>query len=171
MIYPNGHIVYKIYENGIELPGVVKVTTTDIKYKAATTSGAGILGDVSVPLCGAIEAMSMSMEFSSPDALVQLGTNNWHDIQIYDASQHLDVLKKTEELRSTRFEASIRPSNLSMGDVQTYKEWNAKADFAMCLYAVYVDNVEKIYIDQFNVIHRINGVDNAALLRKAIGMV
>lgn len=49
MIYPNGHIIYRVYENGIALPGVVKVNTTDISYKKVTTRGAGILGDFDTP--------------------------------------------------------------------------------------------------------------------------
>lgn len=113
----------------------------------------------------------MTMELSSHDAAVQLGTNKWHDIQIYDASQHFDAVTRTEELRATRFEASVRPTSISMGDIATYEQWNGKITFAMCLYAVYVDDVEQIYIDQLNVIHRINGFDNAAAMRKAIGMV
>ena len=171
MIYPNGHIIYKLYENGIELPGVVKVTGTAIKYKQTTSRGAGIMGDIGIPLAGMIDAMTVSMEFSSHDALVQLGANEWHDIQIYDASQHFDAVTKTEEMRRTRFEMSIRPTELNMGDIQTCGEWNAKASFSMCQYAVYVNDVEQIFIDQLNIIHRINGKDSAALLRKAIGMV
>lgn len=171
MIYPNGHIIYKIYENGNELPGVVKVTTTKIKYKETTARGAGIMGDLNIPLCGMIDAMTIGMDFSSHDALIQLGTNEWHDIQIYDASQHFDAVTRTEELRATRFEMSIRPTEIDMGDIETYKEWTAKASFSMCQYGVYVDDVEQIFIDQLNVIHRINGKDSAALLRKAIAMV
>ncbi|MCI8844485.1 MAG: hypothetical protein HFF08_10295 [Oscillospiraceae bacterium] len=171
MLYPNGHIIYKLYENGIELPGVVKVTGMAIKYKQTTSRGAGIMGDINIPLCGMIDAMTVSMEFSSHDALVRLGTNEWHDIQIYDASQHFDAVTRTEELRAARFEMAIRPTEIDMGDIETYKEWNAKASFSMCQYAVYVDDVEQIFIDQLNIIHRINGKDSAALLRKAIGMV
>lgn len=171
MHYPNAQIIYKIYENGIELPGTVKVTTPQIKYKMDTTSGAGILGDVGIPLCGAIDAMTASMEFSSHDAMIQLGTNEWHDVILYDAEQHFNAVSRTEELRSLRIEMSIRPSMTTVGDIQTYTKHNMKADFSVCRYAVYVDDAEQIYIDQFNVIHRINGKDSAALLRKAIGMV
>lgn len=171
MIYPNGHIIYKLYENGIELPGVVKVSGTNIKYKTTTVRGAGVMGDLEIPLCGMIDAMLVEMEFSSHDALVQLGTNEWHDIQIYDASQHFDAVTRTEELRGTRFEMSIRPTETSLGDIETYKEWSAKQKFSMCKYGVYVEDEEKIFIDQLNVIHRINGKDAAAKLRKAIGMV
>ena len=88
MIYPNGHIDYLMYENGGALIGVAKVTMPPIKYKTVTATGAALMGDVTIPLASMIEAMTINIEFSSvADAIVQLGTNEWHDVALYLADQ------------------------------------------------------------------------------------
>ena len=92
MIYPNGHIDYLMYENGGALIGVAKVTMPPIKYKTVTATGAALMGDVTIPLASMIEAMTINIEFSSvADAIVQLGTNEWHDVaphQVQDRHRH-----------------------------------------------------------------------------------
>ena len=80
MIYPNGHVDYLMYENGGALIGIAKVTMPSVKYKTVTATGAGLMGDVTIPLAAMIEAMTFNIQFSSvTDAAIQLGTNEWHD--------------------------------------------------------------------------------------------
>ena len=112
MIYPNGHIDYLMYENGGALIGVAKVTMPPIKYKTVTATGAALMGDVTIPLASMIEAMTINIEFSSvADAIVQLGTNEWHDVALYLADQYFDGVTRKEELEPIRFELSIRPTD------------------------------------------------------------
>ena len=110
MIYPNGHIDYLLYENGGALIGVAKVTMPPIKYKTVNVTGAALMGDVTIPLASMIEPMTINIDFSSvADAIVQLGTNEWHDVALYLADQYFDGVTRKEELEAVRFEMSIRP--------------------------------------------------------------
>lgn len=170
MLYPNGQILHNLYKDGEALPGVVKVSMPDIVYKKVNCEGAAMMGTAEIPLAGMIDAMTVNMEFSSYDAMIELGTNEWHDVALYQAEQYFDGVNRTEELRELRFELSIRPLSNGMGDVQAFTAHNNKGSFSVCKYAVYSDDEEIIYIDQFACIHRVNGVDNAAKVRKAIGM-
>ncbi len=176
MIYPSGQITYRVYENGEVLPGVVKATMPSTKYKAVQTEGAGILGTVDIPLAGLIDPMTLNMEFSSHDTMITLGSNKWHDIMLYEATQHFNDVSMDEEIRGLRFELSIRPIETSMGDVQAHTAQNPKASFSVRKYAVYQTeegkkDIELIFIDPFACIHRVNGEDCAKKIRKAIGMV
>ena len=99
MIYPNGHIDYLMYEDGGELIGVAKVKMPPIKYKTVNATGAGLMGDVTIPLAGMIEPMTVNIDFSSvADAIVKLGTNEWHDVALYVADQYFDSVNRTEEI-------------------------------------------------------------------------
>ena len=94
MIYPNGHIDYLMYENGGALIGVAKVTMPPFRNK--------------------------HLEFPSvADAIVQLGTNEWHDVALYLADQYFDGVTRKEELEPIRFELSIRPTEINQGTIQT----------------------------------------------------
>ena len=172
MIYPNGHIDYLLYENGGPLIGVAKVTMPPIKYKTVKTTGAALLGDVTTPLASMIEAMTINIEFSSvADAIVQLGTNEWHDVALYLADQYFDGVARTEELEQVRFEMSIRPTEINQGTIQTASAADASGTYSVCKYTVYKAGEKVIDIDQFGQQHEINGVDNAANVRKALGMM
>ena len=171
MIYPNGHIDYLMYENGGALIGVAKVAMPPIKYKTVTVTGAGIMGDATIPMAGMIEPMSITIDFSSvADAVVPLGTNKWHDVVLYLADQYFDGVRRTEELEQIRFEMSIRPTETNLGTIQPASAADASGTYSVCKYVVYKAGNKVIDIDQFNQVHEVNGVDNAADVRKALGM-
>lgn len=171
MIYPNGHVDYLMYENGGALIGIAKVTMPTIKYKTVTASGAGLMGDVTIPLAAMIEAMTFNIQFSSvTDASVQLGTNEWHDVALYAADQYFDSVSRKEEIEQNRFELSIRPTETSAGTIATESAADASGVYSVCKYTVYKNGAKVIDIDQFSQQHEVNGVDNAAPVRKAMGM-
>lgn len=172
MIYPNGHIDYLMYENGGPLIGIAKVTMPTVKYKTVTTTGAGLMGDVTIPLSSMIEAMTFHIQFSSvTDAIVQLGTNEWHDVALYAADQYFDSVTRREELEQNRFELSIRVTETGAGTIATASAADASGVYSVCRYTVYKNGEKVIDIDQFNQIHEVNGVDCAAAVRKAIGLM
>lgn len=172
MIYPNGHIDYLLYENGGAMIGVAKVTMPPIKYKTVTATGAALMGDVTIPLASMIEPMTINIDFSSvADAIVQLGTNEWHDVALYLADQYFDSVTRREELEQVRFEMSIRPTEINQGTIQTASAADASGTYSVCRYTVYKGGKKVIDIDQFNQQHEINGVDNAAKVRQALGMM
>ena len=171
MIYPNGHVDYLMYENGGALIGIAKVTMPTIKYKTVTASGAGLMGDVTIPLAAMIEAMTFNIQFSSvTDAAVELGTNEWHDVSLYAADQYFDSVSRKEEIEQNRFELSIRPTETSAGTIATASAADASGAYSVCKYAVYKNGARVIDIDQFSQVHEVNGVDNAVPVRKAMGM-
>ena len=172
MIVPNGHVDYMVYKDGGPLIGVGKVTVPSIKYKTVTATGAGLMGDVTIPLAGMIEAMIANFQFTSvTDAAIELGTNEWHDIAIYVADQYFDSVNRKEEMEQTRFEMSIRPIEINHGTIATASSADASGTFSVCRYGVFKNNNKVVDIDQFNQIHVVNGVDCAAAVREAIGMM
>ncbi|WP_298029685.1 phage major tail tube protein [uncultured Dysosmobacter sp.] len=171
MIYPNGHVDYMMYKNGGALIGVAKVTVPTIKYKTVTATGAGLMGDVTIPLAGMIEAMLANIQFSSvTDAVVELGSNEWHDVSLYVAEQYFDSVNRREEIEQTRFEMSIRPTETNLGTIGTASAADASGAYSVCKYTVYKAGKKVIDLDQFNQVHDVNGKDCAADVRKAIGL-
>ena len=171
MIYPNGHIDYMIYKNGGRLMGVGKVSLPPIKYKTVTVTGAGLMGDATIPLAGMIEPMVVGINFTSvTDAAVELGSDEWHDVALYVADQYFDSANRVEEIESNRFEMSIRPTEINHGTIATASAADVSGTYSACRYAVFKENKKVVEIDQFNQIHEVNGVDNAAKVRKALGM-
>lgn len=172
MIYPNGHVDYLVYKNGGALIGVARVTLPTVKYKTVTATGAGLMGDVTIPLAGMIEAMVANIQFTSvTDAIVELGSNEWHDIAVYVADQYFDSVDRKEEIEAERFEMSIRPTETNMGTIATASAADASGAYSVCKYAVFKAGRKVVDLDQFGQVHEVNGVDCAADVRKAMGMI
>lgn len=171
MIYPNGHVDYMIYKNGGALIGVGKITVPTVKYKTVTATGAGLMGDVTIPLAGMIEAMVANIQFTSvTDAAVELGSSEWHDIAVYVAEQYFDPVNRREEIEQTRFEMSIRPTETNLGTIATASAADASGSYSVCKYTVYKAGRKVVDLDQFGQVHEVNGVDCAAAVRKAMGL-
>lgn len=171
MIYPNGHIDYLMYKNGGALIGVGRVTLPTVKYKTVTATGAGLMGDITIPLAGMIEAMIANIQFTSvTDAAVELGSNEWHDVALYVADQYFDSVNRKEEIEQNRFELSIRPTETNMGTIATASAADASGSYSVCKYTVYKSGKKVVDLDQFGHVHDVNGKDCAADVRKAIGM-
>ena len=116
--------------------------------------------------------MQVSINFTSvTDAVVELGSNEWHDVSIYVAEQYFDSVTRREEKEQTRFEMSIRPIEVNHGTIATASAADASGTYSVCKYTVYKAGKKVVDIDQFNQIHEVNGVDCAADVRKALGLM
>lgn len=67
--------------------------------------------------------------------------------------------------------AVIRPKSINHGDIATASPANVSGEYSVRYYAVFRNGVKIIEIDPLNHICMIDGVDNGAKIRKAIGLM
>jgi len=172
VIYPNGHLDFIMYENGGALIGVAKISVNAVTQKTTTVSGAGIMGDIEVPLGGMLEPMGLTIEFSSvADGALQLATMDWHQVEWRVADQYFSSATRNEDTEQLRFVAIIRPKSINHGDFATASAANVSGDYSMSYYAVYRNGKKIIEIDPLAHICNINGTDYGARIRQAIGLM
>lgn len=172
MRYPNGHVDYRLKLKGTDLIGTAKVKLPEVKYKTVTSEGAGIMGGIEVPLAGMIDPMNVDIDFSSiTDAIMELGDNHWHDVAIYDAFQYFDDEDGDEALAQNRIEMSIRATRTNLGTVATATPADASGTYSCRKIKIIKDGEVVLDIDQLANRHVVNGVDNAAAIRRALGMM
>lgn len=172
MLYPNGHVDFALKLSGGDLVGVAKVKLPEVQYKTVTSEGAGIMGGIEVPMAGMIDPMRVDIDFTSiTDAIMELGGDGWHDVTLYDAFQYFNSETGEEELEADRIELSIRATKTALGTVATASAADASGTYSCRKYKVIKDGKTVLEIDQLNGKHVVNGVDNAAPIRKALGMM
>lgn len=172
MLYPNGHVDYRIKESGGDMIGTAKVKLPEVKYKTVTSEGAGIMGGIEVPLAGMIDPMNVDIDFTSiTDAVLKLGDGKWHDVALYDAFQYFDDEDGDEELSQNIIEMSIRATRTSLGTVATATPADASGTYSCRKVKIIKDGATVLEIDQLATKHVVNGVDGAEAIRKALGMV
>ena len=86
-----GVINFAVYENGSEYLGLAKITLPDMTAKTFTVNGAGIPGDLEVPIPGHKDAMTVKIQFiDAPKSAYTLAEERVHILDCRAAHEEYD---------------------------------------------------------------------------------
>ena len=163
-------INYAVYENGTELLGHAEVTLPELSKVTAEIKGAGLSGTINAPIAGHFEAMTMTLNFRVPTkqqyALFQSGN---HTIDLRAAQQRRDQTTGIVETVNVKHVLTVTPIKLAPGKIAPASTADGSGEYAVTYYATYIDGQKVLEIDIANFVAYINGVDELASVRKALG--
>lgn len=170
MIHPVAYVDFEVYEEGVNYIGIAKVTPPDIEQKTTTISGAGMSGELSVPLTGATSNMTLKMDFlSTTGDIVKLMEQRKHQIELRAYEESWDVQAAEVGGWADKMVFIALPKKMTPGEVGSYNTPNASIEFDVYYFAGYRDGKQLWEIDKRNMKHVVNGVDYMAPIRKALG--
>lgn len=92
-------IGFAVYEDATEYIGISEVTLPEISNITEEISGAGIGGKIESVILGAIEAMSLTLNFRTvTNNAIKLHEPRQHNIDLRAAQQQKDTVKGTTEV-------------------------------------------------------------------------
>lgn len=164
------YINLEIYEDSVNLLGVAKVKLPDITYPCVTISGAGMMGNMEVPLYGMVDAMSTTINWLTPhqDA-VKLMSPKKHQLDLRVVEEYWGVQEAEVGTWADKYVMIVRPKTLSVGNVAPMANADTSGEYAVYYYAAYRDGKQLWEIDKRNMKCVIDGVDYMADVRKALG--
>ena len=164
------YINLELYEDSVNLLGVAKVKLPDITFPCVTISGAGMMGNMEVPLYGMVDAMSTTITWLTPhqDA-VKLMSPKKHQLDMRVVEEYWDTEETDVDLWPDKYVMIVRPKTLGVGDVAPMTAANTSGEYAVYYYAAYRDGKQLWEIDKRNMKCVIDGVDYMADVRKALG--
>jgi len=170
-MYNVGVINYNVYEDGDAFVGLATITLPNKIQKTVTVSGAGLGGDVEVPLQGQYEAMEMTLNFRAySDGVAKLREPRRHNIDCRVAEQYEDPVTGLMKVVNVKHVMVVIPKSATGGTVAPASP-NEKAVAVSCRYwATYIDGEKVEEFDPINGVNIINGFDFGAAVRKALGM-
>lgn len=167
---PESNIMFELYEDNVNFCGLTQATLPNIAFIVQQIQGAGISGNVDVPILGMMEAMELALNFrSATDAAMSLAAPSVHHLDLRVAAQYWDDVAATYGVEADKFVLLARPKAMNPGNVQPATPADTANTFAVSYYAGYKDGNKIWEIDQVNYICMINGVDYLADVRKALG--
>ena len=162
--------LFAVYEDATEYIGISEVTLPEISNITEEISGAGIGGKIESVILGAIEAMSLTLNFRTvTNNAIKLHEPRQHNIDLRAAQQQKDTVKGTTEVVSVKHILVVTPKKLNPGKVATAAAAEVSGEYAVSYYATYIDGKKKLEIDPLNYIYYVNGKDYLADVRKALG--
>lgn len=163
-------INFAVYEDSVEYVGMAGVTLPNLAAIVQTLSGAGIAGNVEVPVLGHYDVMSLTLNFrTTTEHSVRLSEPRRHDIDLRMAQQIEDTVAGEVKVQSIKHVLVVVPKTDTGGTVAPAAPTNGSGEYSVRYWATYIDGAKVREIDPLNFICEVNGVDYLADVRKAIG--
>lgn len=164
------YINLEIYEDGVNLLGVAKVRLPSIAYPCVTISGAGMMGEMEIPLYGMVSAMTLGIDWLTPHGdAVRLMTPEKHQLDMRVAEEYWNVEQAEVGLWADKYVTVVRPKSASPGTVAPMGSADASGEYAAYYFAAYRDGKQLWEVDKRSMKCVIGGVDYMAPVRKALG--
>ena len=163
-------INFAVYEDSVEYVGMAGVTLPNLAAIVQTLSGAGIAGNVEVPVLGHYDVMSLPLNSRpTPEHSVRLPEPRRHNIDLRMAQQIEDTVAGEVKVQSIKHVLVVVPKTDTGGTVAPAAPTNGSGEYSVRYWATYIDGAKAREIDPLNFICEVNGVDYLADVRKAIG--
>ena len=163
-------INFAVYEDSVEYVGMAGVTLPNLAAIVQTLSGAGIAGNVEVPVLGHYDVMSLGLNFrTTTEHSVRLSEPRRHNIDLRMAQQIEDTVAGEVKVQSIKHVLVVVPKTDTGGTVAPAAPTNGSGEYSVRYWATYIDGAKVREIDPLNFICEVNGVDYLADVRKAIG--
>lgn len=163
-------INFAVYEDSVEYVGMAGVTLPNLAAIVQTLSGAGIAGNVEVPVLGHYDVMSLTLNFrTTTEHSVRLSEPRRHNIDLRMAQQIEDTVAGEVKVQSIKHVLVVVPKTDTGGTVAPAAPTNGSGEYSVRYWAAYIDGAKVREIDPLNFICEVNGVDYLADVRKAIG--
>ena len=163
-------IGFAAYEDANEYLGITEVALPEISNITEEIQGAGIGGKYEAVILGAIEAMTLTLNFRTvTNNAIKLHEPRQHNIDLRAAQQEKDTTTGTTNVVQVKHILVVTPKKLNPGKVATAATAEVSGEYAVSYYATYIDGKKRLEIDPLNYIYFVNGVDYLAAVRKALG--
>lgn len=167
---PAAYINFELYEDAVNQLGLAKVKLPSIMYQFISTSGAGLMGNLDVPLIGMIEAMEAEIDFQSPTgSAVNLMTPEKHLLDLRIAEEYWDVGQAEAGVWADKYVMLVMPKGHDPGTIAPAASADTNNKYAVYYFAGYRDGVKLFEVDKRSMKCIINGKDYMEPVRKALG--
>ncbi|MBQ7263477.1 MAG: phage major tail tube protein [Synergistaceae bacterium] len=163
-------INFAVYYAGEDQLGIAEGEFPSLEAMTSEVKGAGIAGVADTVVLGHFNSMTVTLKWrNTTDALVKLAAHKAHELDLYSAQQDYDAGSGEYRERSVHVFLRAIPKNTTMGNLVVGDSLDAETELEVLYLKLTVDGKERIELDKFNYIYKVDGVDYLAGVRSALG--
>ncbi len=167
---PAAYVNLEIYEDSVDLMGVAKVKLPDIAFPCVNISGAGMMGEMEIPLYGMVSNMTTNITWLTPTGdAVRLMAPKKHLLDMRVAEEYWNVEQAEENIWADKYVMMVRPKSTALGTVAPMSSADTSGDYVVYYFAAYKDGKQLWEVDKRAMKCVIDGVDYMEPVRKALG--
>ena len=159
-IIPEKSINFKVYLNDRDLLGIAEGSIPNLEAMTSEVKGAGVAGVIESIVLGHFNSTTFSLTWRTvTDDFMKLFAHKTNDIDLYASLQRYDSglgEYKTEPLH-VYLKATTKtstPGNLVVGD-----NMDTQTEFEVTVMMIELNHKERVMMDKYNYIYRVDGTD------------
>ncbi len=171
MNIPDKLVQYYVFDGDNIMIGVADLTLPDLNYMSETIKGAGIGGEIDMPIIGSLQSMSTSITWRSlVEETAMFLEPKGHTFYAKGAVQEFDSDTSDFQIIPIKVTMRVIPKNLKMGKFDTGTSIGTTSEFEILYLKLEINDNTMYEIDKANSIFNINGVDYLAAVRRTAGL-
>lgn len=161
---------YRNKENRSEFLGTATIDLPEISFISDAVKGSGISGEVEMPALGQTSSMSTTINWNTIDpAAIDLMDFETLSLDFRTAQQFFDPNVGGIKSEATRISIRGLIKTSNFGSLESGTATGGSTEIEIHYLKIVIAGKEKLEIDKFNMIYRVNGVDKLAEMRAALG--
>ncbi|MCP4747301.1 MAG: phage major tail tube protein [Desulfobacteraceae bacterium] len=168
---PEKIINCRVYLDNEVLIGFADAQLPSLEAMTDTIKGAGIAGEVESPSIGHYKPMTVTLNFRSvTDSFAGLAAQKAHSLDIRGAMQVYDAGAGSYKIESVKVMLKAITKKIDLGKLNAGEAQENSFEGEVVYLKLLIDAKEKIEIDKYNFISKVDGVDQLAEVRSALGI-
>lgn len=168
---PEKLINYSVFKDGTDFLGTADIELPNIEYMTETIKGSGIAGEIESQTIGHTSPLNLKMNWRTIDKdAVKLAAPKSHSLDFRGSVQQYNSATGTYSTIPIKVTVRANPKNLSLGKMDAGTTMGTSNDFSVSYIKIIVNGIELLEIDKYNYIHKINGKDYLADVKKQLGL-
>lgn len=162
---------YRVYVDGINIEGVTAVSLPNRENMTVSLKGAGIAGEVNMPLKGKFGSMECSITLANPNFNTLLTRAGYINLSFRTNLQKPDKITGIMMDVGLKVDCRCLFKNKSGGKLEIGSTIDEEYTFEIISMGEYENGIEKFYVDKLNGIYREMGVPMNLTERANLGLL
>ena len=169
-IIPERMRLFQIYVDGSMEPGIAEGEFPNMEYMTSEVKGAGIAGAAETIVPGLFASTTCTIKWrTTPKNFYILAEPRVHDLDMYADIEVFDAGLGQTKTQQLHIYMKAQTKHYNLGSLVVGESQEAETEHEVIYIKVDYDNVNKIELDKYNYIYKVNGVDYLADSRRALG--
>ncbi len=168
---PEKLINYRVYLDATDLLGTADVTLPVLDAMTEKLSGAGLAGEVDSPVLGHFKSMTATIKWRTvTEDHVKLTAPKAHHVEFRGAMQIYDAAQGALTVKPLKVVVKGLTKGSNLGKLSAGKPMDAETKLEVVYLKVFVGEEERLEVDKFNYILRVDGQDYLTGVRQSLGL-
>lgn len=165
------NINYEVYVEGNRYLGTASVDLPEINYMTNEIKGAGVAGQIDVPVLSHIENLEITLHWRSIfERPTELLGQNAIMMSLRGAMQKYDAATGVLKPLPVRIDCRCLSAGLTLGKLEPAEQTDTESKFNLDYIKITIDGTKEFEHDKFNYIHEVGGYDYLSATRAALGL-